>query len=210
MNMSLKALTAAALMAICSTTTFAQTTLKWAHVYEVGESYHKQALWAADEIKKRSNGKYAIDVFPASQLGKETEINQGLTLGTVDIIYTGMAFAGRTYPPMSIAAGPFVFRDFAHWQAFRNGPVFKELAAAYDAKSGGNHIVGYTYYGLRHMTANKPILKPEDMKGMKLRVPDAPLFTMFPKAVGANPTPIAFAEVYLALQNGSKRPANPS
>ena len=121
----------------------------------------------------------------------------------MDIIYTGMAFAGRTYPPMSIAAGPFVFRDFAHWQAFRNGPVFKELAAAYDEKSGGNHIAGYTYYGLRHMTANKPILKPEDMKGMKLRVPDAPLFTMFPKAVGANPTPIAFAEVYLALQNGT-------
>jgi TRAP-type C4-dicarboxylate transport system substrate-binding protein len=53
------------------------------------------------------------------------------------------------------------------------------------------------------MTANKPILKPEDMKGMKLRVPDAPLYTMFPKAVGANPTPIAFAEVYLALQNGT-------
>ncbi|HET7792376.1 MAG TPA: sialic acid TRAP transporter substrate-binding protein SiaP [Rhizobacter sp.] len=200
---SLQALAAAALLSFGAATWAQTTTLKWAHVYEVGEAYHKQALWAADEIKKRSNGKYAIEVFPASQLGKETEINQGLTLGTVDIIYTGMAFAGRAYPPMSIAAGPFVFRDFAHWQAFRNGPVFRELADGYAAKSGGNHVVGYTYYGLRHMTANKPILKPEDMKGMKLRVPDAPLFTMFPKAVGANPTPIAFAEVYLALQNGT-------
>jgi len=200
---TLKTAATALLMALCTTGAWAQTQLKWAHVYEISEPYHKQALWAADEIKKRSNGKYLIDVFPASTLGKETEINQGLTLGTVDIIYTGMAFAGRSYPPMSIAAGPFVFRDFAHWQAFRNGPVFKELAAAYDEKSGGNHIAGYTYYGLRHMTANKPILKPEDMKGMKLRVPDAPLFTMFPKAVGANPTPIAFAEVYLALQNGT-------
>ena len=200
---TLKTAATALLMALCSTGAWAQTQLKWAHVYEISEPYHKQALWAAEEIKKRSNGKYLIDVFPASTLGKETEINQGLTLGTVDIIYTGMAFAGRSYPPMSIAAGPFVFRDFAHWQAFRNGPVFKELAAAYDEKSGGNHIAGYTYYGLRHMTANKPILKPEDMKGMKLRVPDAPLFTMFPKAVGANPTPIAFAEVYLALQNGT-------
>ena len=200
---TLKTCCAALLLALGAGSTWAQTQLKWAHVYEIGEPYHKQALWAAEEIKKRSNGKYVIDVFPASTLGKETEINQGLTLGTVDIIYTGMAFAGRTYPPMSIAAGPFVFRDFAHWQAFRNGPIFKELAAAYDEKSGGNHIAGYTYYGLRHMTANKPILKPEDMKGMKLRVPDAPLFTMFPKAVGANPTPIAFAEVYLALQNGT-------
>lgn len=203
----LKALAASTLLALMtfgSPTVWAQTTtLKWAHVYEVSEAYHKQALWAADEIKKRSNGKYTIEVFPASTLGKETEINQGLTLGTVDIIYTGMAFAGRTYPPMSIATAPFVFRDYAHWLAFRNGPIFKELAEAYGAKSGGNHVVGCTYYGLRHMTANKPILKPEDMKGMKLRVPDAPLYTMFPRAVGANPTPIAFAEVYLALQNGT-------
>jgi len=181
----------------------AQTKLKWAHVYETSESYHKQALWAADEIKKRSNGKYVIEVFPASTLGKETDINQSLTLGTIDIIYTGMAFAGRTYPPMSIASGPFIFRDFHHWEVFRESPVFKELAAAYEAKSGGNHIAGYTYYGQRHLTANKLVKTPEDMKGMKLRVPDAPLFVMFPKAVGANPTPIAFAEVYLALQNGT-------
>src|SRR5687768_4190061 len=95
---SLRALAAGALLALTaagSGTVWAQTTtLKWAHVYEVSEAYHKQALWAADEIKKRSNGKYTIEVFPASTLGKETEINQGLTLGTVDIIYTGMAFAG--------------------------------------------------------------------------------------------------------------------
>jgi tripartite ATP-independent transporter DctP family solute receptor len=190
-------------LALCSTAGLAQTKLKWAHVYETSEPYHKQALWAAEEIKKRSNGKYLIDVFPASTLGKETDINQGLTLGTVDIIYTGMAFAGRSYPPLSIASGPFIFRDHAHWQSFRDSPIFKELAAGYEAKSGGNHIVGYTYYGQRHLTANKQVLKPEDMKGMKLRVPDAPLFMMFPRAVGANPTPIAFAEVYLALQNGT-------
>ena len=182
----------------------AQTTkLKWAHVYETSEPYHKQALWAADEIKKRTGGRYEVEVFPASSLGKETEINQGLSLGTVDIIYTGMAFAGRAYPPMSIASAPFVFRDYAHWQSFRNGPVFKDLATAYGAKTGGQHIAGYTYYGLRHMTSNKAIAKPDDMKGLKLRVPDAPLFVMFPRAVGANPTPIAFAEVYLALQNGT-------
>ena len=60
-----------------------------------------------------------------------------------------------------------------------------------------------TYYGERQTTSNKPLLKPEDMKGLKIRVPDAPLYKMFPEAVGANPTPIAFAEVYLALQTGT-------
>jgi tripartite ATP-independent transporter DctP family solute receptor len=181
---------------------FAQTRLKWAHVYEVSEPYHAQALWAASEIAKRTGNRYQVEVFPASQLGKETEINQALSLGTIDIIYTGMAFAGRTYPPMSIASGPFIFRDYAHWQHFRDGPVFREVAKGYEDKSG-HKIVGYTYYGQRHLTSNKMVTKPEDMRGMKLRVPDAPLFVMFPKAVGANPTPIAFAEVYLALQNGT-------
>jgi chromate transport protein ChrA len=66
---------------------------------------------------------------------------------------------------------------------------------------GGNKPIAVTYYGVRHTTANKAINKPEDMKGLKIRVPDAPLYTMFPRGTGANPTPIAFAEVYLALQN---------
>jgi tripartite ATP-independent transporter DctP family solute receptor len=194
---------ACAVALLCGSSAWAQTKLKWAHVYEATESYHKQALWAAEEVKRQTAGRVLIDVFPSSQLGKETEINQGLTMGTVDIIYTGMAFAGRTLPALSLSSAPFVFRDHAHWQAFRASPLWRELANQYEAKSGGNQIVGYTYYGLRHMTSNKPITKPEDMKGLKLRVPDAPIFMMFPKAVGANPTPIAFAEVYLALQNGT-------
>jgi tripartite ATP-independent transporter DctP family solute receptor len=200
-----QALSAAVLGFSVQLPTQAQTPikLKWAHVYENTEAYHKQALWAAEEIRKRTASRVQIEVFPSSQLGKETDINQGLTLGTVDIIYTGMAFAGRTLPALSLSSAPFVFRDNAHWQSFRTSPLWRDLANQYEAKSGGHQIVGYTYYGMRHMTSNKPIAKPEDMKGLKLRVPDAPIFMMFPKAVGANPTPIAFAEVYLALQNGT-------
>ena len=185
-----------------ATTAVAQTKLKWAHVYETSEPYHTAAVWAAAEIKKRTNGRYEVEVFPASTLGKETDINQGLTLGTVDIIYTGQLFAGRTYGPLAIGGAPFMFRDFDHWKRYSTSPLFKELGDGYQ-KAGGNKVVAITYYGERHVTSNKPINKPEDMKGLKIRVPDAPLYTMFPRAVGANPTPIAFAEVYLALQNGT-------
>jgi len=181
----------------------AQTKLKWAHVYEVSEPYHTAALWAAGEIAKRTGNRYAIEVFPASTLGKETDINQGLTLGTVDIIYTGQLFAGRIYGPVAIGGAPFMFRDFDHWKSYANSGLFQELADGYQKKSGGNKMVAITYYGERHVTSNKAINRPEDMKGLKIRVPDAPLYTMFPRAVGANPTPIAFAEVYLALQNGT-------
>ena len=181
----------------------AQTKLKWAHVYEISEPYHTQALWAADEIKKRTNGKYEIQVFPASQLGNENQINEGLGLGTVDLIYTGVNFAATTYKPLGITGAPFILRDFNHWKAYRDSKLFADLAKGYDDDKSKHKIVAITYYGQRHVTANKMITKPEDMKGMKLRVPPAPLFLMFTKSVGANATPIAFAEVYLALQQGT-------
>jgi len=180
----------------------AQTKLKWAHVYETGEPYHTEALWAASEIKKRTNGKYEIEVFPASQLGNENQLNEGLGLGTVDIIYTGVNFAAATYKPLGITGAPFILRDFDHWKAYRESKLFQDLAKGYDDKTR-HRIVALTYYGQRHVTANRSITKPEDMKGMKLRVPPAPLFLMFTKSVGANATPIAFAEVYLALQQGT-------
>ncbi|NDZ14556.1 ABC transporter substrate-binding protein [Variovorax sp. WS11] len=182
----------------------AQTKLKWAHVYETSEPFHKYSVWAGEEIKKRTNGKYEVQVFPASSLGKEADINQGLTLGTVDIILSGASFAGRTYAPLAVSYFPFIFRDAEHQLKYATSDVFKELAKGYDDKSG-NHITALTYYGARHVTSSaaRPVAKPEDMKGLKIRVPDAPAYLAFPKALGANPTPIAFAEVYLALQNGT-------
>ena len=180
----------------------AQTKLKFAHVYEVSEPYHTAALWAAEEIAKRTSNRYTVEVFPASTLGKESDINQGLTLGTVDIIYTGQLFAGRNYGPIAIGGAPYMFRDFNHWKAYGSSPLFQEIADGYQKKSA-NKVVAITYYGERHVTSNKEIRTPDDMKGLKIRVPDAPLYTMFPRAVAANPTPIAFAEVYLALQSGT-------
>src|SRR3954471_16130542 len=203
-RLTLKLIAACALAATAAGPAFAQTKLKWAHVYETSEPYHKWSVWAGDEIKKRTNGRYEVQVFPASSLGKESDINQGLTLGTVDIILTGASFDGRTYPPLAVTYFPFIFRDADHLLKYAKSDVFKELAKGYDEKSG-NHVTAVTYYGARHVTstAARPIAKPEDMKGLKIRVPDAPAYLAFPKALGANPTPIAFAEVYLALQNGT-------
>jgi len=196
----MKKVLAIAILAAFSSAAFAQQKLKFAHVYETSEPYHTYAVWAGGEIAKRTSSRYSIDVFPASQLGNETQINQSLSLGTVDMIYTGQAFAGRTHPPISIGGAPYMFRDLDHWKKFSQSQVLAELNDAY-FKKGGNRPIAAFYYGVRHTTANKAINKPEDMKGLKLRVPDAPLYIMYPKIAGANATPIAFAEVYLALQN---------
>ena len=180
----------------------AQTKLKWAHVYETSEPYHTESVWAADEIKKRTNGRYEIQVFPASSLGKETDINQGMQLGTVDMIISGSSFAALSYPRIGIAYYPFIFRDGEHLLAYSKSAVFKEMTDEFRTKTG-IQILAYTYYGARHTTANKPIPDCAAMKGLKIRVPDVPIYRNTPEACGANPTPIAFAEVYLALQNGT-------
>ena len=180
----------------------AAKTLKWAHVYEADNPYHIQALWAADEIKKRTNGKFEIKVFPASSLGKEVDINEGLTLGTIDIIFTSAAFTGRTYKPLAASTYPYVFRDLDHFYKFAKSDLFRELADQYE-KITSSHVFCTSYYGARDVTTTDRVVKePEDMKNLKIRIPNAPAYGIFPRAVNANPTPIAFAEVYLALQQG--------
>jgi tripartite ATP-independent transporter DctP family solute receptor len=198
---ALKTLLAVAVLALAGPV-LAQTKLKWAHVYETSEPFHKWSVWAADEIKKRSNGRYQIDVFPASQLGKENDINQGLSLGTVDIIISGSSFAAKSFPRIGVTYYPYTFRSVEHLLAYTKSDIYKELTAGYEQKSG-NEIIATTYYGTRHTTSNRPIAKCADMKGLKMRVPDVPAYLAMPRACGANTTPIAFAEVYLALQNGT-------
>ena len=101
---------AVAALALSAAAAQAQTALKWAHVYETSEPFHTESVWAAEEIGKRTNGRYKIDVFPASQLGKEADINQGLKLGTVDIIISGSSFAARDYKPIGVTYFPYIFR----------------------------------------------------------------------------------------------------
>ncbi|MEO3998347.1 sialic acid TRAP transporter substrate-binding protein SiaP [Mesorhizobium sp. CAU 1732] len=179
-----------------------QEVLKWAHVYEPNEPFHTESVWASEEIGKRTDGRYKIDVFPSSQLGKESDINQGLTLGTVDIIVSGSSFAAREFAPMGVTYYPFIFRDADHLLAYVGSDTYNELAKGYEDASG-HHITATTYYGTRHTTSNRPIEKCADMAGLKMRVPDVPAYLAMPRACGANTAPIAFAEVYIALQNGT-------
>lgn len=176
--------------------------LYWGHVYETSEPLHKWALWAAKQIAERTNGRYEIDVFPVSMLGKEAALNESLRLGSVDIIYTGTSFIAQLYPPFAITDMPYIYTGYEHWVKFNNSTLFKELAQGYSEKTQGNHIVANNYYGERHVSANVPVNELADMQGLKIRVPNARIFRLFPQAVNANPTPIAFSEVYMALQQG--------
>jgi len=190
------------LIALFTVSAPAAETLKWAHVYEVSESLHTEALWAADEIARRTDGRYKTEVYPASQLGKEADLNQGLTLGTVDIILSGNGFAARAYPKIGVTSYPYTFRDVDHLLAYTHSETYRKLAAGYEAATG-HHIAATAYFGTRQTTSNRAFATCAEMAGLKIRVPDVPAYLAMPRACGANPAPIAFAEVYLALQNGT-------
>jgi tripartite ATP-independent transporter DctP family solute receptor len=192
---------AAGLAFVIASGTALATEFKLGHVYDVAHPMHKAAAEAADAFKTCTGGRHTIAIYPASQLGSENAINEQVRFGGIDIIFTGQIFASSTYKPLAIGAAPFVFKDKEQALRYRTSPIFKELWDGW-GKATGQHILSAGYFGAFNVTSNTPVEKPDDMKGMKIRVPDAPLWLAFPKAVGANPTPVALAEVYLALKQG--------
>jgi TRAP-type C4-dicarboxylate transport system substrate-binding protein len=105
-------------------------------------------------------------------------------------------------PRIGVGYYPYTFRDGDHLIAWSKSPAFAEMTDEYRNKTG-IQITAMTYYGIRQSTSNRDFNDCAGMKGLKMRVPDVPAYLALPKSCGANPTPIAFAEVYLALQNGT-------
>lgn len=174
--------------------------LKLAYVYDINQPHHKWMAWAAEEINKRSDGRYDVKVFPGGSLGGENALVEALTLGTIDMMAAG--FLGTAYKPIEITSAPYMFRDKDHYEKMFSSQVWADLKDEYTKKTG-IFVAASWAYGARNLTSNKPVHSPADMKGMKIRVPNTPVYTMFPKAMGANPTPMSLSEVYLALQNGT-------
>lgn len=189
-----------AVVCMAGTALAAPKSLKLAYVYDVNQPHHRGMAWAAEEINKRSEGRYDVKVYPGGSLGGESALVEALTLGTIDMMAAG--FLGTAYKPIEITSAPYMFRDVDHYNKTLVSPVFEELKKEYTAKTG-LVIAASWAYGARNLTSNKAVLHPKDMAGMKVRVPNTPVYTMFPKAMGANPTPMSLSEVYLALQNGT-------
>jgi tripartite ATP-independent transporter DctP family solute receptor len=191
---------AAAILSLAGSAASADA-LRFGHVYEPDSIFNTWSQWAADQIAERTEGRHTVEVFPAGSLGNENDIFQGLSLGTVDMTLSGSFYASGIHGPMALASAPFLYADLDHWRRFRDSDLYAGIADEYETLSG-NHVLGLMYYGARHLTANREISSPEDMDGLKLRVPNAPMYLLFPRSVNANATPIDFAEVYLALQQG--------
>lgn len=192
-------LASVAALILVSAAAEAAETLRFGHVYTTDRRDHQCALAAADALRTRTDGRYDVQVYPNSELGDEGSLHQQLSLGSVDLAITSSPFASSAYPPIGVESAPFVFRDYDHWQKYGDSEIYDRLTRGYN-EATGNKILSTHYQGAWHVLSDEPITRPEDMAGLKMRVPNAPTWLAFPRAVGATPAPIAYSEAYLALQ----------
>jgi tripartite ATP-independent transporter DctP family solute receptor len=176
-------------------------TIVFGHVFAASTAHHRNLLWAADEIARRTAGRFSLAVFPESQLGvTDAQVVEGFATGTADMAYLNPGYLFHAYPPLAIAAGPYVFRDFEHWQRFADSPLYRELAAEMERKLGLKSF-GLAYYGARQVTTREPLKGAAGLAGLTIRVPNIATMILTFRALGANAVPIPFKETYQALQD---------
>jgi TRAP-type transport system periplasmic protein len=180
----------------------AQTTLKMAHTLPASDTHHLAAQRFAEAVKQRTNGQIVIEVHPGGALGNDPSILQNLRLGALDLGLTGNPFFTSFVPKLNVLDLPYLFTSFDHVYRVVDGPIGKQLLAELEQ----HQLKGIAFWeiGFRNITNSKrPIVRPDDLKGIKIRTTPNPAHVAAFQALGASPAPLAFPEVYLALQNGT-------
>jgi len=156
----------------------------------------------AKEVEKRTNGRYKVQTFYSGSLGAERESVEAVQLGTQELTFTSTGPVPNFVPEVAILDIPFLFRDYAHARAVLDGPIGQELLQKFPSKN----IVALAWAenGFRHMTNSKRAVNaPEDLKGLKMRTMENPVHIQAYRQFGIIPTPMAFTEVFTALQQGT-------
>jgi tripartite ATP-independent transporter DctP family solute receptor len=152
-------------------------------------------------LAEKTNGKMNIRVFPSGALGTEKDTIEQLKLGGLDMMRINAGALNSVVPETLVTVLPFIFRDTAHMRSVLDGPIGDDILKAMEAQG----LIGLAFYdsGSRSFyTAKKPIKSLEDFKGLKIRVQPSELFVGMINALGANPTPMPYGEVYTALKTG--------
>ena len=180
----------------------AQTVLKIGYATSATSHYGVGTTAFCDDIEKGTQGRYKCQQFPNSALGGEREMIEAVQLGTLDIVNTSTGPVGNFVPEVKIVDIPFLFRDYAHARSVLDGAIGQDLLTKFPSK--GLVALSWTENGFRHMTNNKhAIVKPGDASGLKMRTMENKVHMDGYRAFGIQPTPMAFPEVFGALQQGT-------
>jgi len=179
----------------------AGTTLRLGHTDPPDGLRHKAALLFADKVKEYTQGRYTVDVHHSSTLGDDPKLLEQVKLGAIDFAVTGVGIYSNQLPELGLLALPYLVESYEQgWQLFDTSPWVKEWFAKLQTKN--IRYLAMLEAGFRQVTAKRPVRTPEDVKGMKIRISKNQMYLWIWSTLGANPTPMALGEVYLALQQG--------
>ncbi|AEF55920.1 TRAP transporter substrate-binding protein [Marinomonas posidonica] len=176
--------------------------VKFSHV--TGGTTHPKVVAAnsfADRVNKEMNGKLCVEVFPNSTLFGDSKELEALLLGDVQLLAPSLSKFGSYTDKYGVFDLPFIFKDMDHAIRFTKTPEGKKLLLEMDDYAGFVGL-GYWMSGMKYFSANKPLIKPSDAKGLKFRVQTSDVAKQMISAMGASPQAMAFSEVYSALQTG--------
>ncbi|HRP25438.1 MAG TPA: TRAP transporter substrate-binding protein [Thauera sp.] len=191
----------AATLAMTASTAWAQQVLRLSHNAAPGNPKAVASEKFAELVAQKTNGRVKVDVGGSAQFGDDVESLTNMRLGTLAFSANSQGSTAGVVPEFNLIGLPFLFRDLNHAYQVIDGPVGAKLDEAANAK--GLVVLALWDNGIRHTSNNKrPITTPEDLAGIKVRTPPDTMTIDIFKSLGANPGPLAFSELYIALQQG--------
>lgn len=185
-----------------ATASYGATTLKMGMQANVGSVEYSSAKFMSDKISELSNGEMELLLYPGAQLGDDRAMLQQLSMGDLDFTYAEFGRMSLWIPRAEAVSLPYVVKDFDHLKRIFNSDYGLGIRQEMLTKHNWRALDTW-YNGARQTSSNRPLKSIDDFKGLKLRVPNAKAILAFAKYSGASPTPMAFSEVYLALQTNA-------
>mgnify|MGYP001304267359 CR=1 FL=1 len=188
-------------LALGASSTWAEQVLRLSHSAAPGNPKAEASLMFAELVQTKTDGRVRVEVGGSSQYGDDVESLTNMRLGTLAFSANSQGTTSNVVPEFAVIGLPFMFRNLEHAYKVVDGPIKQELDEA--SQNKGLVLLALWDNGIRHVSNNKrPIKTPDDLVGIKLRTPPDPMTLDIFKSVGANPGPLAFSELYIALQQG--------
>ncbi len=191
-----------AVLTVCPAGAGEKITIRVGHVNPPGDPSYDAWEVFKKSLEAKSQGRFAVELYPAGQLGEERELIEQAKMGSLDLVSVNSAPLSLHFPRFDIFVLPYLWKDEPHVQRFCDGPVGQKLAEEFD-KVTGTTLLAYWANGVRHtFLPKKAITTPDDFKGVKIRVMNNEVYIGLFNALGAMPVPMAYGEVYTALSTG--------
>ncbi len=195
------AATALALLVAAVPALAQERTLRLGHLANEDNVWHLASVYFGEQLSELTDGRLAVDVFPNESLGREIDMINGMQLGTVDMTITGESLQNWT-PMAALLAIPYGYQTLEEMDEIASGEIGQDIEQSI-IDNAQIRPIAYFARGPRNLTANRAIESPDELNGLRLRVPNVPLFVDTWQALGAQPTPMAFGEVFTSLQAGT-------